>query len=81
MPTSSLNTSDPTTIGARAIVEMVATKKISAAEVFAHFRTRAEQHAALNALVHIFDFAAAADGILHGVPIVHKDIFCQRNAS
>ena len=73
------------TIGARQLAQMINNSDVSAAEVFGHFKRRAEQCRTLNAFVHLADDALPPpsmpikNGALNGVPIAHKDIFCQRN--
>lgn len=69
-------------LGARRLRGMVAAGEISAAEVFAHFRGRALEYRRLNAFTHLAEESAPpAEGALHGVPVAHKEIFCQRGIS
>lgn len=61
---------------------MVAGGEVSADEVFACFRRRAEQYRHLNAFVHLAtESSPAKGGALAGVPIAHKDIFCQQGVN
>ena len=66
--------------GARRIAQMIASGETSAAEVFACFRSRAEKFSQLNAFVNLADKQCPPPekGPLSGVPVAHKDIFCQR---
>ncbi len=65
--------------GARGLRDMIAAGDVSAAEVFAHFRARTLQHRRLNAFMHVAEECETpAAGALCGVPVAHKDIFCQR---
>ena len=74
--------SDLHLVGARRLAAMCAAKEVSAAEVFAHFRKRAQNAKQLNALVSIADSCdTVSEGALSGVPAVHKDIFCQKGES
>ena len=73
----------PHLVGARGLAAMIAAGEISAAEAFAHFRDRARKFNRLNAFVHLAEEESgenvlSSGGLLSGVPIAHKDIFCQR---
>ena len=71
--------SAPHLAGARGLSAMIAGGEVSAAEVFACFRARAQKFRRLNAFVHLAEECPPPSaGALVGVPIVHKDIFCQR---
>ena len=72
--------------GARHLATMLANGDISTAELFAHFRQRADTFNSLNAFVHLADYESVDDTVakntaLAGVPIAHKDIFCQRGVA
>ena len=65
--------------GARRLRDMVAAGEVSAAEVFAHFCARIKKYRRLNAFAHAAEECETpAAGALCGVPVAHKDIFCQR---
>lgn len=70
----------PHLAGARRLATMIAAGELSAAEVFTCFRERALQLRRLNAFVHLAaeECPPPSAGALSGVPIAHKDIFCQR---
>ncbi|MGI9306257.1 MAG: Asp-tRNA(Asn)/Glu-tRNA(Gln) amidotransferase subunit GatA [Gammaproteobacteria bacterium] len=65
--------------GARRLRDIAAAGEASPAEIFAHFRRRAQTYQRLNAFVHLAEECAAPnEGALRGVPVAHKDIFCQK---
>lgn len=69
--------------GARRLGSMIAAGETSPREVFECFQERARRFSRLNAFSHLeeeFQEPAPSDGPLSGVPIAHKDIFCQRGA-
>ena len=71
--------SAPHLAGVRGLAAMIAAGELSAAEAFACFRERAKRRAALNAFVmYAGECPPPVAGALSGVPIAHKDIFCQR---
>lgn len=66
-------------LGARQLAAQIGGGDVSAAEVWTHFYRRTQQFRQLNAFVHVDDAPVYGDGGgLFGVPVVHKDIFCQR---
>lgn len=69
----------PHLAGARKLSAMIAAGEISAAETFALFRERARKFRRLNAFSHLAEKCPPPNaGSLSGVPVAHKDIFCQR---
>ena len=72
--------SDITDSGVRNIARQIKDGKINAAETAAAFVSKARKHSDINAFVSLFDTPAshAKEGSLCGVPIAHKDIFCER---
>ncbi|MGI9297653.1 MAG: Asp-tRNA(Asn)/Glu-tRNA(Gln) amidotransferase subunit GatA [Gammaproteobacteria bacterium] len=71
--------SAPHLAGARRLSAMIAAGEISAAETFACFRGRARRFRRLNAFSHLAaECPPPRPGPLSGVPVAHKDIFCQR---
>ncbi len=70
-----------TTAGAAGLLQMLREGKTTPADARAVFAERARELSRLNALVceiNDADGCGAEDGALFGVPVVHKDIFCQR---
>ena len=68
-------------MGLRALRERLDEGAISASELFAHFRRRAETFADLNAFLSLSDYSDSEPSSvgktpLAGIPIAHKDIFC-----
>ena len=69
---------DVTHIGARGVLAMLQKGEAGADEVRDAFAERARKFARLNAIVGEVRDDGDAGGKLAGVPVVHKDIFCQR---
>ena len=71
---------DITEAGVREITRRINTGEISASETAAAFVEKAAAHSELNAFVRLVNKPATPvdGGNLFGVPIAHKDIFCER---